>query len=87
LISGLVNTTAEVGGALGLAVVAAVAASRTNDVFATGNSMAAALLSGYRLAFVICTICLVGGAVIALTALHSAKTISLQPRPGDREAA
>jgi EmrB/QacA subfamily drug resistance transporter len=87
VISGLVNTTAEVGGALGLAVVAAVAASRTNRVFATGSSMAAALLSGYRLAFVICTICLACGAVIAMAALHSAKPLSLQPRPGDREVA
>ncbi|MGC2405047.1 MAG: MFS transporter [Candidatus Cybelea sp.] len=87
VISGLVNTTAEVGGALGLAVVAAVAASRTNHVFATGNSMAAALLSGYRLAFVICTICLLGGAVIAMAALHPPKTESFQPRPGNREVA
>jgi EmrB/QacA subfamily drug resistance transporter len=87
LISGLVNTTAEVGGALGLAVVAAVAASQTNRVLATGNSIAAALLSGYRFAFLICTICLAGGAVIAMAALHSAKAESLQPQPGDREVA
>jgi EmrB/QacA subfamily drug resistance transporter len=87
VISGLVNTTAEVGGALGLAVVAAIAASRTNYALAAGNSMAAALLSGYRLAFAVCTICLIGGAVIAITALHSAKAESLQPQPGDHEVA
>lgn len=87
LISGLVNTTAEVGGALGLAVVAAVAASRTNYVLATVNSMTAALVSGYQLAFAICTICLVGGAVIAVVALHSGRTESLQPKPGDCDAA
>jgi EmrB/QacA subfamily drug resistance transporter len=87
VISGLVNTTAEVGGALGLAVVAAFAASRTNYVSAAGYSMAAALLSGYRLAFAICTICLVGAAVIAMTALHWGKLESLKPQPGDREVA
>jgi hypothetical protein len=49
--------------------------------------MAAALLSGYRLAFAICTICLVGAAVIAMTALHWGKLESLKPQPGDREVA
>jgi EmrB/QacA subfamily drug resistance transporter len=87
LISGLVNTTAEVGGALGLAVVAAVAASRTNYVLATVNSMTAALVSGYQLAFAICTICLIGGAVIAIVTLHAGKTGTLQPKPADRDAA
>jgi EmrB/QacA subfamily drug resistance transporter len=81
LISGLINTTAEVGGALGLAVVAAVAASRTNHVLATVDSMAVALVSGYQLAFAICTICLVGGAVIAVAALHWQKAETLQPSP------
>jgi MFS family permease len=76
LISGLVNTTAEVGGALGLAVVAAIAASRTNFVFAATSSMLAALAAGYRLAFAICALCLIAGAGIALVALGSEKTSS-----------
>jgi hypothetical protein len=88
LISGLVNTTAEVGGALGLAVVAAIAASRTNYVAAAGNSMSTALVAGYQLAFAICTICLIGGAVMALAALQSGKTAELpQAQPGDPEVA
>jgi EmrB/QacA subfamily drug resistance transporter len=73
LISGLVDTTAEVGGALGLAAVAAIAASRTNYVVAAGSSMASALVAGYQLAFAICTICLIGGAVIAMAALSIGK--------------
>jgi EmrB/QacA subfamily drug resistance transporter len=51
LISGLVNTTAQVGGSLGLAVLATLATSRTDHLRATGQSAAAALTGGYHLAF------------------------------------
>jgi EmrB/QacA subfamily drug resistance transporter len=51
LASGLVNTTAQVGGALGLAVLATLSTSRSNAVKASGHSMASALTSGYHLAF------------------------------------
>ena len=51
LASGLVNTTAQVGGALGLAVLATLATSRSGHLIAQGHSSAAALTSGYHLAF------------------------------------
>src|SRR5438270_10032501 len=53
LASGLVNTTAQIGGALGLAVLATLAATRTNHLLAHGHSSAAALTGGYRLAFLV----------------------------------
>jgi EmrB/QacA subfamily drug resistance transporter len=51
LASGLVNTTAQVGGALGLAVLATLATSRSDSLEAAGESTASALTSGYHLAF------------------------------------
>jgi EmrB/QacA subfamily drug resistance transporter len=53
LASGLVNTSLQVGGALGLAVLATLATNRTTDLVAGGDSVQAALTSGYRLAFLI----------------------------------
>jgi MFS family permease len=61
LASGVVNTAFMLGGALGLAVLASVAAARTGD-----SRTAAALVDGYQAAFVIGTVfALAAGAVAA----------------------
>ena len=53
LASGIVNTSFMMGGALGLAVLASVADSRTSNLLDTGASQAAALTGGYHAAFLI----------------------------------
>jgi predicted MFS family arabinose efflux permease len=51
LASGLINTTAQIGGALGLAVLATLSASRSSRLLEHGHGSAAALTGGYHLAF------------------------------------
>ncbi|MBM9505985.1 DHA2 family efflux MFS transporter permease subunit [Actinacidiphila acididurans] len=51
LLSGVFTTAQQIGGALGLAVLAALATARTDHLLAAGRAPAAALTSGYHLAF------------------------------------
>ena len=51
LASGIVNTAFMMGGALGLAVLASIATSRTHSLEASGDSSLVALTGGYHLAF------------------------------------
>ena len=61
LASGVVNTSFMMGGALGLAILASLAASRADDSLAAGEDELVALTSGYHAAFLV-------GALFALTA-------------------
>jgi MFS family permease len=72
LASGLVNTSAQVGGALGLAVLATSAATHTSSLTKAGRPLADALTGGYHVAFLIAA-GLVGLAVAISLALHAPK--------------
>ena len=62
LASGVVNTAFMMGGAVGLAILASLAASRTDSLFESGDSALAALNGGYHAAFLL-------GAVFVLAAI------------------
>jgi EmrB/QacA subfamily drug resistance transporter len=74
LASGLLNTTVQVGGAVGLAVLATLSTEHTAGRLADGESTTSALTSGYQLAFTISAVLLVVAIVLAAAVLE-------KPRP------
>jgi EmrB/QacA subfamily drug resistance transporter len=73
LASGLVNTTLQVGGAIGLAVLATLATTRTQHLLNGGDGNAAALTGGYHLAFIIAAGLVVTALVVANTVISSGR--------------
>jgi MFS family permease len=78
LASGLLNTTGQVGAALGLAVLATVSTNRTSELLAQGQATAAALSSGYHLAWAIGAGLAIASVVVAATVLKSEKTVTTE---------
>jgi EmrB/QacA subfamily drug resistance transporter len=84
LASGLVNTSLQVGGALGLAVLATLASSHSKGLVADGQSQGHALTSGYHLAFLIGAGLLTAAIALAVTVLtgeNLAEVEELEPQP------
>ena len=87
LASGLVNTTAQVGGALGLAVLATLATTRSHDLIQSGKATAVALTSGYHLAFVIGAALVLAAVAVAATVLERGERASHEEAPAGAEPA
>jgi EmrB/QacA subfamily drug resistance transporter len=79
LASGIVNTAFMMGGALGLAVLASVAASRTSTLQASGDGTLQALTGGYHAAFLV-------GTVFALVAAAVGATLIREGQPAPAHA-
>jgi MFS family permease len=77
LASGIVNTAFMMGGALGLAVLASIAASRTDSLSAAGHGPLASLVGGYHLAFLVGAIFALGGAVTGTTLLRTGRAAAV----------
>jgi EmrB/QacA subfamily drug resistance transporter len=71
LASGVVNTSFMMGGALGLAVLASLAAARTDNLLASGEDSLVALNSGYHVAFLVGAVFAAAAAVVAGVLLRS----------------
>jgi len=87
LASGLVNTTQQVGGALGLAVIATLSTTRTDGLLADGASTASASTGGYHLAFGIGAGLVAAGVVLAATLLRPEGSLPAEEERADAGSA
>jgi EmrB/QacA subfamily drug resistance transporter len=82
LASGVVNTAFMMGGALGLAILASLAASRTDSLLGSGEGPLAALNGGYHVAFLVGALFAATAAVLGTVLLRASATTS----PTDAES-
>jgi EmrB/QacA subfamily drug resistance transporter len=83
LASGLINTSVQVGGAIGLAVLATLAANHTKGQLAAGVAPPAALTSGFHVAYYVGAAVLASGIAIAAVVFRSPPPSPMPGHPGD----
>jgi MFS family permease len=83
LASGIINTSFMMGGALGLAVLASIADSRTANLLASGEERLAALTGGYHVAFFVGALFAAAAAAIGGLLLRNAEMAAHEHAPGE----
>jgi EmrB/QacA subfamily drug resistance transporter len=73
LASGLANTTAQVGGAIGLSILTTISAGRSTALRESGSDLLGALTGGYHAAFWVATVLILGALATGLTVLRPAR--------------
>jgi len=88
LASGVLNTTGQVGGALGLAILATLAGARTMSLLHDGATTAAALAGGYHLAWLVGagTVVVTLGLTMSVLRMHTATEMQVEPAEGEAVA-
>ena len=83
LASGLINTSQQIGGALGIAALSTIATSRTEDAARSGSALPTALVDGFSSAFLAGAIVAAVGLVAALTLIRRTEleTEAVVPEP------
>ena len=86
LASGVLNTTGQVGGALGLAILATLAATRTLNLARAGADSASSLAGGYHLAWLVGAATVLVTLVLTLSALRGASPVAMDAELDESEA-
>ena len=86
LASGVLNTTGQVGGALGLAVLATLAGARTLNLIHDGAGTTAALAGGYHLAWLVGAATVLITLVLTLSLLRGSRSAEMEGQPDETEA-
>ena len=87
LASGVLNTTGQVGGALGLAILATLAGARTLNLVHDGATGSAALGGGYHLAWMVGAVTVLVTLALTVTVLRSRTSMETQMETADCESA
>jgi EmrB/QacA subfamily drug resistance transporter len=85
LASGIVNTSSMMGGALGLAILASLAASRSDALLAAGADRLSALAGGYHIAFLAAAVFAVVAAVLGAALLRNGPGAATKAGEGTAE--
>jgi predicted MFS family arabinose efflux permease len=79
LASGLFNTSQQVGGSLGLAILSTLAANKTASMLLGGSGRAQALVDGFNVAFVAAAVLVAAGALVLLLVVRKSDVANVNP--------